>query len=68
MLSLDLLSSVFATQVAYMAAAVALKPSPVQVLLELRFEAGASGVRCAARCDRAELPPLLFEALPQLLA
>lgn len=55
-------------EVLYVTGRAALPAAPAQVLLELRFVAGAPGVRAFYRSARADLAPLAFAAVDKALA
>ncbi|KAK9841945.1 hypothetical protein WJX81_000273 [Elliptochloris bilobata] len=54
-------------EVAYLTARAATLPAPTQLLLELRWAAGAPGVRAAVRSERSDFAPMVFAALRGIL-
>lgn len=55
-------------EVLYVTGRVGALPTPVQLLMELRYVANVPGVRCFFKSDRADLAPLLWPTLQEVLA
>lgn len=57
-----------AEEVLYVTGKVGALPTPVQLLMELRYVGGAPGVRCFFKSEQAALAPLLWPTLEEVLA